>query len=1226
MEQGDTYMNFIKRDTINILRNIKFYMLILSTFVCFFSSVLYGQELNNNKEQRLKSSDNVFKKETSIDNTQDIQNKNQLKAKVYLNDNDRVRVDKSLPILPIEVGVSNGIAYSVKIDLLKIVSRGNNIIPIKFNIEPSISDILPNQIGKVFYVKFDTAEIDNIEPGKYTAYLSITSENADPQIKKYSFEILSSGEFLNLTKFLKRFRDNFIGVTWNVLEIIFITFFIGLIIWFFRLSFKKRHSLNVLPVVNDTGMTGEIEGVASGIDDLLMSKLQDIAQKSRISEIKHYGLSSPLDEKRERKEELPPRAGLLNVVGWGNPMDLQKLGDISIGPVKIPLGAITAFLTKIFGGNYVSGAIQKYGTVNKIVLRLEKRPHILKHKLDIGYFEVTWPSEMVKIENISEGVPKVIEELAYRITLDIDEEIGTKDWNAYKYFLEGILAFRDFEENKTRKDRLIDAINFWRGSVRLDPNFAKAHNNLGVALAIEGKYVDAIFRYQKVIQMSPELVGAEAHYNLASLYWIIYKDETKTLDQLRKAKALDPDLSDIYNLRGLVYSNRFEYKQEVNMYEQAIRRSKGVPKPDFYYNLSVAKYYLEDYYAAQKAGEKAIDIYGHKEKETALLLTMGMIHIKKGEFKKALNYLEEGLIKEPENLDLLDGYGVALREYGDLDKALLIQRRFLRLWPEDAIGYAEIAKTLRRLEAPEDEAIIYEKIGSALSDTQIRKALARHNMDHFQEQFGIAINQNNESLLQQKIFTGVMGCISYYYFKKYTEGVNFFEKIFQHELKDIRYLLEAETLHTYGITLKKRAEQSEQARQSDLSESDYELAVERLEEAISLYQEEQLYDLAQCYCDLAEAYEKISLYEKADKAYMRAIDFYKKESLLNHAADTHVKIAECLMKWYWEYGPVDLYELARNECDEAIGLVNSSHEAYHVKGNTYYDLYRYADAIPLYEKALELNYDLPGAQYNLGLCYMQLEKYEQAESKFETTIKLDESYADPYNENKPDPYKQLSICLERLGRLDKAVENLRNAANTFPSSIKYHFLLGQFLVKTNRLDEASKQLKFCLDRDKENTQNLRHLALNSLADLYVEQGADIDKAYKMSRRALIICKPKIKEKQVKDKKVNYQMINEEELSSIRNTLGWIFYQKGQIRKSVAFLEKSLIHALGDPKSHARLAYAYKKFSKTCSDSLIADYLEKARTQWRVVLSLDSQNIWSKIAEEQLNSLAEQLTD
>lgn len=640
------------------------------------------------------------------------------KIKLLVSQNGNIIIEKKDPVLPVEVKAEHGKALSVNVDILKIEkieSIGNRIVTLRHKRERDSSGIIPTLPGKVFYIQFEPADINTLETGDYTAYVLVSAENADSIVEKILFSIHETTSWFTILKeIIPWVRENIITAILYFIETIFFFILIGFIVWFFTLAMKGRHSLNILSIVNETGRGNEIEGVAAGIDDILMNRIQEIAEKSGIAQVKREWLSEASIQE-DRKTGLITEAHLQNIMSAGIPMDLQKIGDIHLGPIKIPLGTITSLITKMFGGNYLSGAIQKYGKINKIVMRLEQRPALLSGKSAVRFFEVTWPSEDIRIEDISEGVPHVIDELAYRITLHLAEGIGTKDWNAYRNFLKGILAYRDFEDNRTRKDRLRDAIDFWTGSVRLDQNFAKAHYNLGVASDINEDYESAIFRYQRVIAIDPELVGAESHYNLAMLYWDIYKDENKCLEELEKARALDPELPDIYNLEGLVYSKRRADNKAAETFKKAIQLSGKIPNPIFFYNLSVSCYYLGDYNTAQTAGEQALKIYGEKEKVRGLLQTMGLIHNKKREYEKALQYFRDGLRSEPENQFMLHGYGEALRESGDLECALLTERRLIRLWPEYHAGYAEMVLTLRRLAYPEEEIVPYEKISGLLS-------------------------------------------------------------------------------------------------------------------------------------------------------------------------------------------------------------------------------------------------------------------------------------------------------------------------------------------------------------------------------------------------------------------------------------------------------------------------------------------------------------------------------
>lgn len=1143
------------------------------------------------------------------------QSKKDAEAKLLFIDTHTVQINKDHTALPVWIQSSESVVRSVRVNIPIIISPYGEFVTLNHQVVPDTVDISPDSIGAIFSIKFDRSEIEKIEYGKYTATILITAKNAKPITKQCHFEVTASRTFMSsIPYFVQWMRNNLIIVFRKIIEIIFFGFLIFFVIWFFRVILKSRHSLNILPVANETGESGELEGVASGIDDLLYNKLYEIGRLSSIYELKYFDVASSAEVgKSDEKRKAP--AQTLTVLGGEFLIELQKIPDISIGPVKIPLGTIIAFLTKIFGGNYVSGALQKYGGISVIVLHLEHRPLLFfsKRTMEVEHFEVTWTKEDIKKEKLSEGVPGVIEQLAYKIFLAhakaYAKKIGTQNWLAYKYFLKGLDAFGDYERNKTRRDCLEDAISCWYECVRLDEYFAKGHHNLGTALDIKGKYSDAIFHYQKAIELDPELVGAELHYNLAKLYWDVYKDRSRTLDEIKKAKKLNPYFPHSYNLEGLIYTDSHEYGKEVIQYSKAIKLSRKDPKPVFYYNLSVAKYHSRDYDAAQTAGEYALEIFKKKGKEPLvdLLQTMGWIHNQKGEvaltsgdnakaqceYKKALDYFQKGLIKEPERWGLLYGCGIALRESGYLEGALLLQCRQIRLWPQYDAQYAELVKTLRGLKRPENETIPYEHIGFLLYDKKIPE-----NKEQLEEMF----IPKNETLRGFEMYIGVLGGILQYYFKDYSRAVTFYKRIFQSQSKEAIYVLKPEFLHNFGRALMHCGDDS------------YKKASQCLKQAASLYHESQYFDIAECYSDLADTYLKLGHYEKADTAYQTAICFYKKANLDNFASKTQVKYAKCLMDWYWNGGDLQCYNRAREECDKAILLNNTNYDAFHVKGNTYYDLGFDADALHHYEKAMQINFDSPGSHYNLGLCYLNMGKYEEAVKKFETTVKLDEKYADPDNLGNPDPYEKVSYCLEKQGQLDKVVEILRKVINIFPTSVKYHILLGEYLQKQDCIDEAADQYKKALSSDVNNSQGLNHWALNYLADLYAENGADIDEAYRMARSALILCKAKVKS--TKDLGL------ERELSSIRNTLGWVFYQKNLTKKAMVFLKKSLVHVLKEPKNHARMALVYEKYTKEITDKVIkGDYLEKAKDQWRIVLDLGEQNKWSKIAEERLKVLS-----
>ena len=59
-----------------------------------------------------------------------------------------------------------------------------------------------------------------------------------------------------------------------------------------------------------------------------------------------------------------------------------------------------------------------------------------------------------------------------------------------------------------------DAITHYEQALRLKPDYAETHNNLGIDLAQAGKIEEAIAHFEQALRIKPDY--AEAHYNLGN--------------------------------------------------------------------------------------------------------------------------------------------------------------------------------------------------------------------------------------------------------------------------------------------------------------------------------------------------------------------------------------------------------------------------------------------------------------------------------------------------------------------------------------------------------------------------------------------------------------------------------------------------------------------------------------------------------------------------------------
>ena len=86
---------------------------------------------------------------------------------------------------------------------------------------------------------------------------------------------------------------------------------------------------------------------------------------------------------------------------------------------------------------------------------------------------------------------------------------------------------------------LPEARKSFEKSIKMDPNYADAQNNLGVMDYIKKNYRGAIKHYQKALQLNPD--SASIHSNLGTAYFE-KKDMEKAANEYSRALQLDTDV------------------------------------------------------------------------------------------------------------------------------------------------------------------------------------------------------------------------------------------------------------------------------------------------------------------------------------------------------------------------------------------------------------------------------------------------------------------------------------------------------------------------------------------------------------------------------------------------------------------------------------------------------------------------------------------------------------
>ena len=105
-------------------------------------------------------------------------------------------------------------------------------------------------------------------------------------------------------------------------------------------------------------------------------------------------------------------------------------------------------------------------------------------------------------------------------------------------------------------------------ALRLEPGYAKAHNNLGIALADADRGPEAVAQYEEALRLRPDF--AEAHNNLGNA--LLESGKTvEAIDQYRETLRLNPDFPEALSNLAYALANSGQKGEAAGLYEKALR-------------------------------------------------------------------------------------------------------------------------------------------------------------------------------------------------------------------------------------------------------------------------------------------------------------------------------------------------------------------------------------------------------------------------------------------------------------------------------------------------------------------------------------------------------------------------------------------------------------------------------------------------------------------------------
>ena len=246
--------------------------------------------------------------------------------------------------------------------------------------------------------------------------------------------------------------------------------------------------------------------------------------------------------------------------------------------------------------------------------------------------------------------------------------------------------------------------------------------------------------------------------------------------------------------------------------------------------------------------------------------------------------------------------------------------------------------------------------------------------------------------------------------------------------------------------------------------------------------------------------------------------------------------------------------------EQAVAKDASYMDAWNALGWTYNNLKRYDRAEAALRKALDL---VPKARYahnNLGQALEGQKKYNECIPEYEKEIELFPK--DPW------AHENLGRVYVLLGQFDKAVPVLEAAATTAPENPAVQFNLGRSYAKTGQPEKAATALEHSVELEPTPAR------WNWVAYEMALDKIDMSQAQKYAESAIALTVDRSKEISLENLS-NEDVQLPSNLAAYWDTLGWIYFQQGQISDAEKYVSSAWqLRSIGEIGDH--LAQIYEK--------------------------------------------------
>ncbi len=242
------------------------------------------------------------------------------------------------------------------------------------------------------------------------------------------------------------------------------------------------------------------------------------------------------------------------------------------------------------------------------------------------------------------------------------------------------------------------ASNEFREAVRIRPDYADAHANLGAVLLLSDAE-QAISELEKAISIDPTLIKAQ--FNLAEAYGNSPSHGTpKQIEQLRKIISIAPDFARAHLALGKAMLHEAKVNEAIVELRDATRLDPTSGEAHYQLGLALARSGQQQEGAAEVKKGRELSAADERNQNAELDISEGRATLQKGELQEAEAKFRHAIKLQPNSAVAQHFLGLVLEKEGDTTGAIAAYQRAVELNPGDLNS----RQSVNRLSPPETPA------------------------------------------------------------------------------------------------------------------------------------------------------------------------------------------------------------------------------------------------------------------------------------------------------------------------------------------------------------------------------------------------------------------------------------------------------------------------------------------------------------------------------------------